>query len=104
MEQLRQLCWELRISRDHLLKTAEGLPNSLLVRAQQTAERLMGIQRKIQETSAALPADTDFAVPESVSQNVAGMREDVALTLRDVDLLTKELHELFKETPVLETN
>jgi hypothetical protein len=98
------MCWELRISRDHLLKTAEGLPDSLLVRAQQTAERLMGIQRKIQETSTILPTDIDFVVPESVSHNVAGLREDVALTLRDVDLLTKELHELFKETPLSEAN
>jgi hypothetical protein len=43
VEQLRRLSWEVRISRDQLLKAAERAPSSIHGRAQGTAERLMGL-------------------------------------------------------------
>lgn len=102
--QLLRLSWEIRISRDHLLKTAEGLPSSLLERAQETAEMLMDMQRKVRETSAMLPADAEVDVPEKVSDNIAGLRHQIELTLRSVDLLIKDVREVLEETPVLKTN
>jgi len=104
VEQLRRLSWEIRISRDSLLKASEGLPDSFFERSQRMAERLTVIQGKIRKTSATLPADVDFEVPETVSENVAGMREEVEVTMRELDLLIAELHEVFKEIPTLKLN
>jgi len=104
VEQLRRLSWELRISRDRLLKAAERLPSDLLDRAQQTAGKLMGIDRKLQEISGKLPADTEIDVPESLSESVAELRDDSALTLRGLDALINDLHDFFTETPVSKTN
>jgi hypothetical protein len=104
VEQLRRLSWEVRISRDQLLKVAEGLPSSLVERAEQTAERLMGIHRKILETSGTLPVDPEIFVSESLSESVAGLRGDGVLALRELDVLINELHDFFAETPVSKTN
>ena len=104
VEQLRRLSWEIQISRDFLLKASEGLPDSFFERSQRMAERLTVMQGKIRKTSATLPADVDFEVPESVSENVAGMREEVGDTLRELDLLIADLHEVFKEIPTLKLN
>lgn len=104
VEQLRRMSWEILISRDQLLKAAEGLPPSLLERAQQTTERLMGLHRKLQEISGTLPADPEIFVPESLSESMAGLRGDGLLTLRELDGLITDLQELLHETPVLKAN
>ncbi len=104
VEQLRRLRWEMRISRDQLLKAAEGLPDSLLCRAQQTAEKLMGMHRKIEEMSEKLPADTEILVPEELSRNTASLCDDGALALRDLDGLINDLHDFFSETPISRTH
>jgi ABC-type branched-subunit amino acid transport system ATPase component len=104
IEQLRRLRWEIRISRDQLLKAAEPLPSSLLERAQQTAERLMGLHQKIVEISGTLPADTEIVVPEDLSESVAGLRDDGVLTLRGLDDLINDLHDFFTDRPVSLTN
>lgn len=103
-EQLRRMSWEILISRDQLLKAAEELPASLYERAQQTTERLMGLHRKLQEISGTLPADPEIFVPESLSESMAGLRGDGLLTLRELDVLITNLHELLHETSVLKTN
>jgi hypothetical protein len=104
VEQLRRLSWEIRISRDSLLKASEGLPDSFSERSQRMAGRLTVIQGKVRETSATLPTDVDFEVPKKVSDNVAGLREEIEGTLRELDLLIESLHEVFKELPALKVN
>ncbi len=104
-EELRRLSWELRISHDQLLKTAEGLPSSLVEQAQQAAEILMSFHRQIQEISARVPADVeDATMLASVGEKVAGLRRRIEPVLWDLDLLIKEVHEVLTETPVLKTN
>ncbi len=103
-EQLRRMGWELRTSRDQLLKAAEGRPPWLLERAQETAEMLMDYHRQIQKISARLPADADAAVPAGLGEEVAGLHRKLEHILWDLDLLIKDLHEIFEETPVLKTN
>jgi hypothetical protein len=104
-EELRRLSWELRISRDQLLKTAEGLPPSLLEQAQQAAEILMSFHRQIQEISARVPADVEDATMLAVvSEKVAGLRRRLAPVLWDLDLLIQEAHEVHAETPVSKAN
>lgn len=104
IEQLRRLRWEFRISRDQLLKVAERVPPSIHERAQQTVERLMGIHQKIEEISGTLPADPEIFVSESLSESVAGLRDDGVFTLRGLDALINDLHDFFTETPVSKTN
>ena len=104
VEQLRRLSWEVRISRDQLLKAAEGAPSSIHARAQGTAERMMGLHRKILEMSGKLPADSEIVVPVEMSDDVSGLCGEGQQALRELDVLIRELHELFAETPVLQTN
>jgi hypothetical protein len=104
VEQLRRLSWEVRISRDQLLRAADGAPSSIHARAQGTAERLMGLHRKILEMTGELPADIEIAVPAKMSDDVSGLCGEGQLALRELDVLIRELHELFAETPVLQTN
>jgi hypothetical protein len=104
VEQLRRLSWEVRISRDQLLGAAQGLPASLVEQAQETAERLMGLHQKIQEISGTLPADVEIVVPESLSESMAGLRDDGVLTLRGLDGLINDLHDFFTDRPVSQTN
>ena len=104
VEQLRRLSWEVRISRDQLLRAADGAPSSIHARAQGTAERLMGLRRKILEMSGKLPDDTEVVVPAEMSEDVSGLCGEGQLALRELDVLIRELHELFSETPVLKTN
>jgi hypothetical protein len=103
-EHLRRLRWEIQISRDSLLKVAEGLPDSLVGHSQRLAERLTVIQSSVRKTSEALPTDVDLEVPESVSENLAGMRENAQGALREIDLLIAEIHEIFKGMPALRVN
>lgn len=104
VEQLRRLSWEVRISRDQLLKAAERAPSDIHARAQGTAERLMGIYQKIQEMSGKLPDDIEIAVPAEMSEGVSGLCGEGQLALRELDVLIGDLHEFFAETPVLKTN
>lgn len=104
VEHLRRLGWEVQISRDSLLKVSEGLPDPLVERSQRMAERLTIIQENFRKTSATLPTDVDLEVPESVSENLAGMRENAQGALREIDLLIAEIQEIFKAMPALRVN
>jgi len=104
IEHLRRLRWEVRISRDQLLKVAERVPPGIHERAQQTAERLMGLHQKLEEISGKLPPDPEIVVPESLSESVADLRDDGVLTLRGLDALINDLHDFFTELPVSKTN
>lgn len=102
--QLQRLSWEIRISRDQLLKAAEQGPSGVLQRTQGMAEKLMVIQQKVLETAATLPADSEIVVPVEISENVVGMYSDGQQILRELDVLIGELHQLFSDTPVLQTH
>ena len=104
VEQLRRLSWEFRISRDQMLKAAEGLPSRFVERAQQAAEKLMELHRKFVEMSTKLPAESEMVVPAEVSENMAGLCGHGQQALRELDVLIDELHDFFAETPVSKTN
>lgn len=104
IEQLRRLSWEVRISRDQLLKAAEQVPPGIYERAQETAEKLMSLHQRIVEISGKLPDEPEIAVPESLSESVAGLRGDGVLALRGLDVLINDLHDFFTDTPVSQTH
>ena len=104
VDQLRRLSWEVRISRDQLLKASRKLPSDLLARAQKTADRLMEIHRNVQGMSEKLPPDSEIAAPESLSAEVAGLYREGGLALRELDVLIHDLHMIFEEVPVHQMN
>ena len=94
VEQLRQLVWAVPISRDHLLKVAEreAMPPHFRERAQKTAGQLTDLCARLQKLTASLPPEA--ALPASLTENLAGLRLSIELTLRNVDLLVEDLHRL----------
>lgn len=106
-ERLRRMAWEVRISRDSLLKVAAALPSRLRERAEQTAGSLMKFWTPLHEMSAKLPAEGN--VPASLTESVTGVHRSIAHTLREVDLLIADARELLaelhgEETPVSKIN
>jgi hypothetical protein len=104
IDQLRRLSWEVRISRDQLLRASRRLPSSLFERAQKTADRLMEIHRNVQGMSEKLPPDTEVAAPASLSQEVACLYREGGQALRELDVLIGDLHMIFEEIPAHRTN
>ncbi len=104
VEQLRQLVWAVPISRDHLLKVAdrEAMPPHFRERAQKTAGQLTDLGARLQKLTASLPPEA--ALPASLTENLAGLRLSIELTLRDVDLLIGDLHRLLGEPDEEETD
>src|SRR5947209_18169134 len=94
VEQLRQLAWAVPISRDHLLKVAdrEAMPPDFRERAQQTAGRLTNLCARLQRLTANLRAEPDMLA--SRSEDLAGLRRSLELTLRDADRLVEDLPRL----------
>jgi len=104
IEELRRLSWEIRISRDQLLKTAEGLPSSLVDEVQHAAEILMSFHRQIQEISVRVPAIRDATMLAGVSENMGDLRRKIELALWDLHLLIKKALDTLSETPVSKAN
>ena len=88
-EDLRQLTWEVLISRDHLLKIAEKLPTQNRERAHQTADRLMGLCTRLREIIKIVPAGV--TMPESLLESMADMRINLEQGLRELDVLIRDL-------------
>ena len=95
-EELRRLTWEVRISRDHLLKVTAGMPSFVQERAEATAGKLTSFYSQLRNLSARLPAAA--AAPPSVTENLPALRLSIESALRDLDLLIKDLHEMLGES------
>jgi len=95
-EELRRLTWEVRISRDHLLKVTEGMPSFVQERARTTAGKLTSFYSHLRDLSARLPA-ADTA-PASVAESLPDLRLSIEGALRDLDVLIKDLHEMLGES------
>jgi hypothetical protein len=94
-EDLRQLSWKVLISRDRLLRIAEKLPAQTRERAQHTADRLMTLCANLRNIIENIPAGV--ALPERISQNMAGLRLSIELALEELGVLIKDLHDILGE-------
>jgi len=95
-EELRRLTWEVRISRDHLLKVTAGMPSFVQERAQATAGKLTAFYSHLRDLSAKLPAaKTGLA---GLGESLPDLRLSIEGALRDLDLLIKDLHDMLGES------
>lgn len=88
-EDLRNLSWEILITRDDLLRIAEKLPGSTRARAHQTAGKLSPLRANVQRILLSLPAGVPL--PESTLKNLVELRDSIAQALGELDDLMKEL-------------
>lgn len=89
LEQLRQLAWAVPISRDHMLKVVEGMPDFVRERAQQMAERLTILCTRLQGLLTKLPDNA--VVLAAVAEDLECLRLAIESSLRDLDLLLSDL-------------
>ena len=88
-EDLRNLSWEVLITRDDLLRIAEKLPEQIRERAHETAGKLPPLSTNVQRILASLPAGVP--IPESTLGYLVGLRDDIVRTLRELESLMKEI-------------
>ncbi len=80
-EDLRNLSWEILITRDDLLRIAEKLPEQTRERAHQTAGKLAPLCSNVQRLLKSLPAGV--TLPEDTLKNLLGLRDSIVLTLKE---------------------
>ena len=88
-EDLRNLSWEILITRDDLLRIAEKLPAQTRERAHQTAGRLSPLRANVQRILSSLPAG--IPLPESTLKNLVELRDSIVQALGELDGLMREL-------------
>ena len=88
-EDLRNLSWEILITRDDLLSIAERLPDQTRERAHQTAGRLPALSTNVQRILSSLPAGVPL--PESIFRILVELRDDIVQALGELDGLMTEL-------------
>jgi hypothetical protein len=94
-EDLRNLSWEILITRDDLLRIAEKLPERTRERAHQTAGKLPPLCANVQRILKSLPAGAPL--PEGTLKNLVGLRDSIVLTLKELEDLMKELRVIIGE-------
>lgn len=88
-EELRNLSWEILISRDDLLNIAEKLPDPTRERAHRTAGRLPPLSDNVQRILSSLPVGVPL--PESTFRILVDLRDDIVQALGELDGLMTEL-------------
>lgn len=94
-EELRNLSWEILITRDDLLSLAEKLPGQTRERAHKTAGRLPSLSANVQRVLKTLPPGVPL--PESTFKSLVDLRDDVVGALGELDALIRELRVILWE-------
>lgn len=97
-EDLRNLSWEILITRDDLLRIAEKLPDRTRERAHRTAGKLPPLSANVQRILASLPDATPL--PESTLKYLVDLRNSIVQALGELGDLMKELRVIIGEEEI----
>jgi hypothetical protein len=94
-DDLRQMGWEARILRDHLLKLLEDLPPAYHEKARQTVENLNAFCLQVREIAASLPSCVQVDTLDDVNRSLAEMRVRIERAQRGyLKVAITTLHEI----------
>jgi hypothetical protein len=92
-EELRQLSWQLRITRDQVLKMAETLPPEFRERVEKVAEQLTGLSAHLRRLITLLPNEpAGLPSPIRVDVGLDGLRLSVDELAANVSSLMAEMN------------
>lgn len=97
-EDLKNLSWEILITRDDLLRIAEKLPDPTRERAHRTAGKLPPLSANVQRILASLPAGVPL--PESTLKYLVDLRDSIVQALGELEDLMKELRVITGEEEI----
>lgn len=97
-EDLRNLSWEILITRDDLLRIAEKLPEQTRERAHRTAGKLPPLCNNVQRILASLPAGVSLS--EDTLKCLVDLRDSIVQALGELGDLMKELRVIIGEEEI----